>query len=78
METVEDHVGFGSVLFQEFEIVSGVHRDGLRETVQEAQERIVGARNDKKRDGVHETRKITRSEAGGWWPVAGGNKAGGC
>jgi hypothetical protein len=47
VETIEDHVGIGSVLFQEFEIVSGVHRDGLRQTVQEAKERIVRARNDK-------------------------------
>ena len=61
METVENHVGFGSVLFQELEIVSGVHGHGLRETVQEAQERIVGTRNDEKRDGVHETRKITQA-----------------
>ena len=61
VEAVEDHVGFGSVLFQEIEIVSGVHRHGLRETVQEAQERIVRARNDEKRDGVHETRKITQA-----------------
>ncbi len=47
VESIEDHVGVGSVLFQEIEIVSGEHGHGLREAVQEAQERIVRARNDK-------------------------------
>lgn len=47
VEAIEDYVGIGSVLFQEFEIVSGVHCDGLGEPVQEAEERIVRARNDK-------------------------------
>jgi hypothetical protein len=38
-----------------------VHRYGLREAVQESQERIVRAGDDEKRDGFHENRKITRS-----------------
>ena len=60
MEAVEDDVGFGRVQFQEIQIVSSEHGDGLRKAVQESQERIVRARNDKKGDGVHETRKITQ------------------
>jgi hypothetical protein len=38
-----------------------VHGDRLREMVQEPQERIVRARNDKKVYGVHETWKIAQA-----------------
>jgi hypothetical protein len=62
VETVEDHVGIGSVLFQEIEIVSSEHGYGLREAIKEAQEGIVRAGNNEKGDGVHETRKITQAK----------------
>jgi len=61
VKAIEDHVGFGSMLFQEIEIVSGMHRYGLRETIQEAQERVVRAGNNEKCDGFHENRKITQA-----------------
>ena len=44
VKPVEDYVGFRSVLFQEIEIGPGEDGDGLRETVQEAQEWSAGSK----------------------------------